>query len=70
MRRHAPMKRFEFDLMADFPELANYEKFDIKIYYIPTSYTVPRKNSRAVISYAKAGSTVWFKAIGFNKKGE
>lgn len=70
MRRHAPMRRFEFDLMADFPELARYEKFDIKIYYIPTSYTPPRKNSRAVITRAGAGSTVWFRAIGFNKKGE
>ena len=70
MRRHANMKRFEFDLMADFPELAQYEKFDIKVYYIPTSYTKPRKNSRAVISRAGAGSTVWFQAIGFNKKGE
>lgn len=68
LRRHYPVRRFEFDLMADFPELANYDKFDIKIYYIPTLYNRPRKNSRPVITYAKHGSTMWFKAIGFNKK--
>jgi len=70
MRRHEPMRRFEFDLMKECPGLADHGSFDIRIYYIPTSYTKPEKNSRPVITRAKAGSTVWFKALGFNRKGD
>ncbi|MBQ7206323.1 MAG: hypothetical protein IJS01_00855 [Lentisphaeria bacterium] len=71
MRRQMPLYRLKMNLAERFPELAEHPVFSMKVYYVPKKYVPPRPNGAPVDRWAKAGSTMWFRTIGFfGKKPE